>query len=196
MNRRFVKYLLSISCIFVLNQITNAQDAVSVNYKWWEPSSATVSVIEGQGWADDTHVLFTRLPEKAKDLVPVNVWSLSKNSAGEYLNFKTSASSIVVRYVVAGPKAMDHMPATGVSGVDLYARDINGKWQWAKAKYKFGDTIQYQFDNLSLSGKEEEFRLYLPLYNSVTWMAIGVPSAETFTPLQKSNELPVVIYGT
>lgn len=97
------------------------------------------------------------------------VWDLGRNSAGEYISFKTSATSLVVRYKVTGSMAMPHMPSTGVSGVDLYARDVNGVWQWARGIYHFGDTIEYRFDNLSLSAKEEEFRLYLPLYNTVSW---------------------------
>lgn len=36
---------------------------------------------------------------------------------------------------------MLHMPATGKSGVDLYAIDPDGKWRLTTGKYKFNDTI-------------------------------------------------------
>src|SRR5215218_3721768 len=121
---------------------------------------------------------------------------LSQNSAGIYINFKTSATSIVVRYKVTGNQAMLHMPATGVSGVDLYGHDINGQWRWAKGSWQFGDTCEYRFSNLSLSAKEEEFRLYLPLYNTVSWMTIGMPEEATFTWLSVSGEPSIVAYGT
>jgi lysophospholipase L1-like esterase len=139
---------------------------------------------------------YARLPRKAEKTVRPAVWGLSQNSAGEHIDFKTSANAIVVRYKVSGNLAMPHMPSTGVSGVDLYARDVNGAWQWARGVFHFGDTIEYRFDNLSLSAKEEEFRLYLPLYNTVSWMNIGVPAEASFAPIAVSGEQPVVLYGT
>ena len=71
------------------------------------------------------------------------------------------------------------MPATGVSGVDLYAGNSDGDWLWCAGKYTFGDTIQYRFANLEPNDtyhqKGREYRLFLPLYNSVQWLEIGVP---------------------
>ncbi len=165
-------------------------------YKWWNPVEATYPVIEGRGWQTDLANPYDRLPAKAEKNVRAPLWGLSHNTAGEYINFKTCANTIVVRYKVSGGHAMPYMPATGVSGVDLYARDVNGQWQWARGVFNFGDTIEYRFSNLALSAKEEEFRLYLPLYNTVSWMHIGVPSDATLTAFPISNEQPIAIYGT
>jgi lysophospholipase L1-like esterase len=157
-------------------------------------------VVQGRGWSagqgEQNTDLYTRLPRKAEKTVRPAVWSLSQNSAGEYIDFRTSATNIVVRYSVKGSLSLPHMPSTGVSGVDLYARDVNGAWQWARGAFHFGDTIEYRFDNLSLSAKEEEFRLYLPLYNTVSWMNIGVPAEASFTTIPAGKEQPVVLYGT
>lgn len=41
-----------------------------------------------------------------------------------------------------------------------------------------------------------EFRLYLPLYNEVEWIEVGIDSAARFEWLPLREERPVVAYGT
>jgi lysophospholipase L1-like esterase len=41
-----------------------------------------------------------------------------------------------------------------------------------------------------------EYRLYLPLYNSVKWMEIGVADTSLFSPVPVRREKPIVTYGT
>ncbi len=92
------------------------------------------------------------------------------------------------------------MPATGVSGVDLYAISSDGDWRWCAGKYAFGDTIEYHFRNLEPNDAYHkmgrEYRLYLPLYNSVKWLEVGVPDGTQFTPLPVRPDKPIVLYGT
>lgn len=98
-----------------------------------------------------------------------------------------------------GGLSMPHMPATGVSGIDLYATDNNGQERWCAGNYSMGDTIVYNFRGLSYaakSGNGFEYQLFLPLYNSVSWMEIGVPADASFRFLRVSQEKPLVIYGT
>ncbi|MFC0774981.1 SGNH/GDSL hydrolase family protein [Terrimonas alba] len=171
-------------------------------YKWWNPADNSFRVIEGQAWPNEVKEKYDRFPARAEKTLNPNVWNISHSSAGLYLKFKTDASDIVVRYVVQnkGNFAMNHMPATGVSGIDLYAIDHNGKWVWAQGRFTFADTIEYRFSNLEVDPvfprRDCEYRLFLPLYNAVQWMQIGVPVAKKFTPMPLSAEKPVVVYGT
>lgn len=194
MKRGFPKGVIVIAGILLFNTVIFSQDKSL--YKWYDPAESLFPVIEGRGWQTTLANNYDRLPEKAEKAVRPSVWSLSKNSAGEYINFRTSAKNITVRYAVAGNLSMPHMPATGVSGIDLYARDINGDWRWAGGKFIFKDTIEYRFSNLSLSADEEEFRLYLPLYNSVKWLKIGVDENERFEFQKIGKERSIVVYGT
>ena len=58
------------------------------------------------------------------------VWNLSRHSAGMMVRFRTDATEIHADYKVTSKKlAMVHMPATGVSGLDLYATDTDGQWK-------------------------------------------------------------------
>ena len=171
-------------------------------YKWWNPADNSFPVIEGQAWPNEVKENYDRFPARAEKTLNPNVWNISHSSAGLHIKFKTNASDLVVRYVVQnkGSFAMNHMPATGVSGIDLYAIDHNGKWVWAQGRFSFGDTIEYRFSNLEVdhifAGRDCEFRLFLPLYNVVQWMQVGVPVAKNFVPMPLSTEKPVVVYGT
>jgi lysophospholipase L1-like esterase len=169
-------------------------------YTWREPATNGFPVIEGQGWPAEVALPYDRFPERAERTLNPNVWNISHSSAGLYIKFKTNATSLVVRYVVKGALAMSHMPATGVSGIDMYAIDPNGEWKWAPATHSFGDTVEYRFSNLAVSrefpGRDYEYRLYLPLYNAVKWLSIGVPGNSSFNFMPLSPEKPIVVYGT
>lgn len=142
--------------------------------------------------------MYQRLPRQAKAQVRPAVWDLSTNSAGLAIGFTSDATDIRVRYQVSGSYAMPHMPATGVSGVDLY--QIAGEeWRICYGGYHFGDTIQYTYHLDAGESRPQEvsdYCLYLPLYAGVEWLEIGVPEGNQFQFQPASQERPVVVYGT
>ncbi|MEC9093102.1 MAG: SGNH/GDSL hydrolase N-terminal domain-containing protein, partial [Planctomycetota bacterium] len=86
--------------------------------------------VEGKGWSQ-TKKYYDRLPAKAESKVRAAVWGLSRHSAGMLARFKTNSKTLHVRYSLSSDRiAMSHMPATGVSGVDLYAENGQGQMQW------------------------------------------------------------------
>ena len=186
--------------MYVLLSTLTAESQNQFEYRWWNPEATGFPVVEGQAWPTDIKGPYDRFPARAEKTVNPNVWNISHSSAGLYIKFKTNAADIIVRYVVKGTLAMTHMPATGVSGIDLYVIDPNGQWVWAPGTHSFGDTIEYHFSNLVLSetfaGRDHEYRLYLPLYNAVSWLSIGVPINCSFSFMRLSPEKPIVIYGT
>jgi lysophospholipase L1-like esterase len=165
--------------------------------RWWNPARNAFPVVEGQGWHEGLAHPYDRLPERAQKTVREVVWHLSEQSAGLIIRFRTDAREIRVRYTVSRPKhlGMPHMSPTGVSGLDLYAVDKNGGWQWCGGRYSFGDTITYRFTSLPRD-YAREYHLYLPLYNGVKWLEIGVPDTARLSPLPLSPDKPVVVYGT
>ena len=168
-------------------------------YKWENPCNQTFQVIKGQAFCNELKGTYARLPDRAKDKVRKPLWDLSRQSAGLSICFYSDAPEIKVRYKVNGGLSMPHMPCTGVSGVDLYAQDINGRQRWCGFSFSFNDTITYTFSNLTYETdpkKGYEYQLFLPLYNSVTWMEIGGPTDASFSFIPASKEKPLVIYGT
>ena len=194
----FLLWLIIPLSIWASSNSLLAQNTTTLS--WWKPSDSAFPVVEGQMWSSEMSDSLFRLPPRAEPLVRKPVWNLSKNSAGLSIRFVSNAPQIVVRYKVSGNVAMSHMPATGVSGVDLYAIDSDGTWHFCTGKYSFKDTISYNFDKLKPNDKYHklgrEYRLYLPLYNTVRDLEIGVPTGSDFTPLAKMSEKPIVIYGT
>lgn len=166
---------------------------------WYDPLKENYYVIQNQGWTNEIGKTYQRLPDRAEDEVRKPVWSLSQNSAGLAIHFYTNAEKIEIRYGVTGNLAMSHMPATGVSGVDLYAIDPDGIWRLATGKYTFNDTITYSYEIQAQNQFHKsgfEYRLYLPLYNSVKWMEIGVPDSAEFKFIPTLKEKPIMVYGT
>ena len=84
--------------------------------------------------------------------------------------------------------------------MDLYAKTSDGDWRLYRGKYSFADTISYQYSNIDPNGKYHDkgrqYQLYLPLYNEVEWLEIGVPEDAVLEPLPLRQEKPIVVYGT
>lgn len=138
---------------------------------------------------------FDRFPGSAKDQVTSNVWSLSRDSAGMMARFETDSPSIHVHYhLMDGNLAMPHMPATGVSGVDLYARDAEGHWRWVQVARPAAQEVKAELVK-DLAPGLREYALYLPLYNGVDSLSIGVEQGSKFTGLAPRDK-PIVFYGT
>ena len=169
------------------------------NIQWYNPNNQQQDVVRGHAWLDELGNTYHRLPQKAKEMVPPSVWHLSQQCAGLSISFRSNAKKIIVRYGVNHGHSMLHMPATGKSGVDLYATDGNGKQHWCAGRYSFKDTITYTYDQLSYLndfGKGYEYHLFLPPYNEVKWLEIGVAENSAFAFLPISHESPIVVYGT
>jgi len=167
---------------------------------WFNPANQEFNVIDNQGWPEDNLSFYDRLPEKAKGTVREAVWNLSRHSAGLKIRFRSNADRIIVRYQVDGSREMPHMPATGVSGLDLYAKNSDGEWLWNRGRYSFGDTVRYDFSGINPKDAYHdygrEYQLYLPLYNSVQWLEIGVSGDSNVEFLPARPEKPIVMYGT
>ena len=155
--------------------------------------------IEGRGW-DDTESFYDRLPARAKGVVRDPVWNLAQHSAGICARFITDAVSLHARWTLRFESlAMDHMPATGVSGLDLYARDDEDRWAWLGiGRPETYPTNQSQLA-FGLPADRREYLLYLPLYNGVTTVEVGLPRdafVESGPPRSAERLKPIVFYGT
>lgn len=154
--------------------------------------------IEGQGWTD-TKAPFDRFPARAEKIVRPPVWGLSRHSTGLCVRFETDATALHARWTVTNKNlAMPHMPATGVSGLDLYVRTKDRTWQWVANGRPEAETTTAQLAGGLVAG-EKEFLLYLPLYNGVSSVEIGLPKGAVLKkadPYPENKKKPVVFYGT
>jgi len=185
--------------IHTLSPVAAGQNAASVEQadtlSWHDVRHLD---LEGKGWTD-TKSFYDRLPAKAEATVRQPVWNLSHHSAGMCVRFITDANEIQARWALISKNlAMPHMAATGVSGLDLYVKDTDGKWKWLAV----GRPTQFPINSVTLvkdiPADTREYLLYLPLYNGVTSVEIGVPEGSTLrkaAPYPQSRK-PIVFYGT
>lgn len=158
---------------------------------WYDGQSLP---IEGRAFKD-TESYYDRLPGRAQATVPASVWGLGHNSAGMALRFVSDAAAFKVRWTVrSAGLAMPHMPATGVSGVDIYAR-LPGGWRFIKNGRPAAVTNVMDF----ALATNTECLVYLPLYNGTAKIEVGIPKGKTITaapPRANGLTRPVVFYGT
>ena len=153
--------------------------------------------VEGKGW-QDTRSFYDRLPARAEKVVRAPVWNLSHDSAGLCLRFTTDAATISARWTLRKEAlALAHMPASGVSGLDLYVKE-KGKWHWLGGGRPDKSPTNEKVLVKGLKAETREFLLYLPLYNGVEELKIGVPEPARFEPApgRPPGIKPIVFYGT
>jgi len=199
--KRFLFCVAVGACIPPLTQgatnsaVAGAQGAVEKGseLRWYD---ATAWGVEGRAWPDSERARwFDRLPAAAEKTVTREVWDRSRPSTGMMARFLTDADSIHVHYRLMKPDlGMAHMPPTGVSGVDLYARDEAGHWRWVMVVLPTAQEMKTEIVR-DLSPGKREYALYLPLYNGVDSLSIGVPAGAEFKGLSPRPK-PLVFYGT
>lgn len=146
----------------------------------------------------ETETRYERLPAYLKDSVSrPAIWTLGKNTSGLYVRFSSNSTSVSARWKVLGNVSMNHFTDTGIKGLDLYAWESN-KWQFVNTA-RPTDTLSQQTIIANMTPNEREYMLFLPLYDGVTGLFIGVDSAATITAPRTNyplTEQPIVVYGT
>ncbi len=162
----------------------------------WQWRDARELLVEGKGWTD-TKSYYDRLPARAENRASASVWNLSQDSAGMVVRFETDAPTIAARWVLRrSTLAMPHMPATGVSGLDLYVKE-QGSWHWL-ANGRPEKTVTEQVLVRGLKPGRREYLVYLPLYNGVEELSLGVPKGVelSIAPSRSPGKKSIVFYGT
>ncbi len=72
--------------------------------------------------------------------------------------------------------------------------DNDGKWKWVQVTRPAAQEVKAEIIK-GLAPGEREYAAYLPLYNGVQSMSIGVEKSATFEGL-KPRDKPIVFYGT
>ena len=143
---------------------------------------------------------YTRLPADLQGVVRKAVWDLGQNSAGLAVRFRTNSKCIGAEWRPLNNFGMSHMTPTGVRGLDLYAL-VDGEWLFVGAGQPNGKKSRNVFIR-KMNGEMREYIMYLPLYDGVINLSIGIdstaviekPHVADLVPSEKN--LPIVFYGT
>src|SRR3954467_4844196 len=128
MNRRVAPLLATLAALIAPGRAPVASEIIDPARATTRPGDPTrwydirLLGVEGRGWAG-AKAPFDRPPPRAEGLVRDPVWGLSRQSAGLCVRFVTDAPEIKARWsLISKQLALPHMAATGVSGLDLYAK--------------------------------------------------------------------------
>ena len=179
----------------------------------WDPAMAqkTAVVEDGLKWIDgkllpiegrafdDVDHYYDRLPGNVTTNVNGGVRLMKHHTTGMLFRFRTDSKRLTFKWVpYSGSLSMDHQPATGTSGIDVYRFDAKrGKWLYVKTgriwDAEKGGTLSIDWT------PGTPCLVNLPTYNGIRSFALGIDPTATVEPLgpRKSGvEKPVVFYGT
>lgn len=187
-NRRMI---LGMVCLLFFVQAGRGENPDTLKYV-----DASQFELIGKGFTD-TETRYERLPAHLKGVTRGPVWSLSKNCSGLAIRFRTNSKVVAAKWTVTGDNVMNHFAPSGIKGLDLYCLE-KGKWQFVNSARPSGKSSSSRIIS-HMTATEREFMLFLPLYDGLSHLEIGVePDALLENPLVDSprKSKPVVFYGT
>ena len=160
---------------------------------------------EGRAFSD-TQSPYWRIGKKhLASIAPVNrgVAGHASETSGICYRFVTDADELTLRWSLSRAKLeFPHMPATGVSGIDIYAWTPEGGWRYVNWRFTSPRNYptQQKGNFYTIRWKPgQPCWIYLPLYNGITDFAVGVAKGKVLKPLPpRGNGVtnPVVFYGS
>jgi len=145
----------------------------------------------------NTATRYERLPDSLRNISRKPLWDLGQNSVGLAIRFSSNSATIAAKWNLLLNRELNNMSPTGVKGLDLYCLQ-NGKWVFVNSGRPTGKS-NTTIIITNMKPEEREYMLYLPLYDKVTSLSIGVDSLSEITQPAVNlpvREKPVVFYGT
>ncbi len=199
---RFISFsrVLLIAVVSVLSfALASAQDKKPA-YAFYDVLDSSRFRMINRGFSvAETHTPFTRIPEALRDSVRPGLWDRGLCSSGYAFRFATNSKRIGIEYNLLWNAHLPHMAYTGIKGTDLYILRPDGVWEFVNCNRPTRDSIQTKTFVENLDGQMHEYMLYLPLYDGINWMRVGIDSTAVITaPTVNSPALrkKIVFYGT
>jgi hypothetical protein len=166
-----------------------------VAYRWYQPYEAPLA-LAGFAWFARDRV-YNRMPRNFAKPFREDVEYLATNTAGGQIRFQTDSPTIKLKVKLAGEHNMDHMPATGQCGFDIYLGDPG---QQRFAGVTRGDRAATEFETVLNNVSRQWLRnvtINMPLYQGVESVQVGLEEgAQVLAPPPYADNRPVVVYGT
>ncbi len=161
---------------------------------WHDANSFSV---EGRGW-NETPDYWGRIPSRAKANVSENLWNRSTECTGMLVRFVTDAKELRIKwnllYQLWNDERQEVLTGSAIGGLDVYVRGPRG-WHflWSIAPKKMENECK-----LKVPAGTREYAIYLPIYNGIKLLQIGVSADEHIEagPARPLNIRPVVFYGS
>lgn len=177
-------FLLCVTGFFALAQSENPLKYID---------ASTLSVY---GKAEPTANHYYRIDTARYPELPPAVKRLLTNPAGLFLHFRTNSQVLNAKWCVTEKKLGNNMTAIMAKGLDVYIRnEKTGDWQFAGVGRPGKVCTEYTLvDHMDAS--EKEFLVYLPLWDVVKELKIGINENSSFEALGNPFDHKVLIYGS
>lgn len=158
--------------------------------------------IKISGLVPNEERMYYRLAPELASRVNDGVKEMAWHLAGGCARFATDASELCVAAALRQPELMNHMTVCGQSGVELYMEQDGryvqvgvGRPEIAAKSAGIKPFITQRF---TLPGEGlRTFCLYMPLYNGLKKLLIGLPEASKLAaPRIRRIESPITFYGS
>ena len=146
------------------------------------------------GKAFQTPQQFHRVDTALYSDLPPAVKNLLTNSAGLAIAFKTNSKTIGAKWCVTDRKAAVNMTPIAQKGLDLYIKK-DGKWQFAGVG-RPSKTCSEAVVVKSMDDSEKECLLFLPLYDELKSIEIGLDEGSTIAAIENPFRKRIAIYGS
>jgi lysophospholipase L1-like esterase len=148
------------------------------------------------GKAEDNGNSFHRIDTNRYPNIPGNVKRLLTNGAGLFVSFKSNSEYVKAKWCVTSRGVSPNMTEIAYKGLDLYIKNKEGKWQFAGSGSPAGKECNEYTLVDHMDSSEKEFLLYLPLYDEVKSLEIGVSNVAEFEELHNPFEKQILVYGS
>ena len=190
-----------VSCLLAVTIFALVKPVVSNATELKDLKYTDARSLQITGMAYDTPLAeYSRLPEQLRGEFRESLLSLGVNSAGIAVRFRSDSPVIAASWRVRNNFSMNHMPDTGIRGLDLYTLD-GDKWKYIGTAKPVAKESMSAFIRNGDSVMRE-YIAYLPLYDGVESLEIGVePDAFLGKPINpalifSTERKPVIFYGT
>lgn len=198
MNKSFILSIMLLP-MFILSSSSSAFAQKASELKYVDAKEFAVLINQAY---DNTEMTYSRLPEDMKSVTRKAVWDLGLNSAGLAIRFSSNSKCLAAKWTLLNDFHMAHMPGTGIRGIDLYTLE-DGKWLFVGTAQPYANPATGVFIR-HLDGRDREYMAYLPLYDGVTELTIGIDSTATIGAPKVAtmaseggfSRKPIVFYGT
>lgn len=150
------------------------------------------------GKAKTTDSVYQRIDTVDTKGMPPAVIRLAKQSAGIAVLFETNSTIIRAKWSLAKEVYMHNMTPIAHSGLDLYCLK-DGKWQFVGVARTGKGIQQDQLIIQRMDSTMKQFMLYLPLYNGVSEVQIGIQNHAVIQQPGKpavNKAKRIVVYGS
>lgn len=184
-----ILFLSILSFVYSLSQGHNLIEEKDDNMHFYNAKNFTMI-----GKGNSTSQYYHRVDTSIYSELPPGTKKLLTNSSGLMIAFKTNSQKIKCKWSLSGYKEWNNMTPIVVSGLDLYCKR-EGKWVYAGVGRPSGINSEYTLVE-NMDSEEKEFLLYLPLYNTLEDLEIGITEDATIQSIPNPFSKRIVIYGS